>query len=852
MARKTTTSPTTIIPQDAPDQDLVKQQLQAQLSHILPGVLPQDNGPVMDASVDITGETGSKRKSEEEVLSIVNQYQERAKDYVRNKVMHRATKCMEYFFAQPEGDFKPTGEGRSDFVDTSVADTVYWLECPLVEAFCGTQKIVDFIARNSAQERSAEMTNAMVNHVWQQNDGYEVMRTWIRDALIAPGGIVKIFWEPDSKTEVTRYEGISDLEFGAIALEAMAGECQIIGHKEYQNPQLEELTTLQHGLAMVGANVQGEQAPALTQQIQQQAQAGANPMQIAANTQVDPNLPAISQMLHDVKIVRVPDGKKGSIRIINIPLEEFFVDPTARRIKDARYAAHARRMTISDLRVMGFDEDLLESIEDREDDPALTEYYLARNRMGEANAFDYANADRDASLREVLVVEAYLLMDYDGDGIAEWRKIMKAGNTILLNEPCDGNPFCVMTSVPIQHSLFGLSVAELAINVQKQNTQVMRSMIDNISHGSNAALWVDASKVDLTHVLDIGPGSIVPVDGNGNEAVGVVPNSSGDVASSIQLLELFDTIKQEHTGVQKLTRGNDADIVNETATGYLAMTDRSESRTKLIARHFAETGVKPGAIRIQKLLAEHPDEIMQVRMNGQTMEADPTDARNQYDLDVQVGLGTGDQSRTVAAMQQVLSLQMQALQQHTGMADLNLMYNTVERLLSALGVANVGEFVHKPTSPTPQLPPPQMSPDMQAQVQIQQQKAQADQQRQERQAQLDAMRITAQAKSDNEQRHMDFQLKMQLLEKQKEIEQLKAILAISAQREQAAFQAGVSPEAEQAMFAETFQSTEQAFSTALTGINMQMSGEMDNLMSTISNAPDPHAPDQAGQDSLEQ
>ncbi|MCI1046925.1 portal protein [Caballeronia zhejiangensis] len=838
MARKPTTGPTQIIPRPQPDQDAVQQQIMAQLSQMLPGVIPQDSGDVMSVSAD--EDKGSKRMDDQKLLSIVNQLEERGKSYVRSKPMHRATLCWEYFFHQPTGEFEVTENHRSDFVDSSVHDAVRWLECPLVEAFCGTQKIVDFSARNTAQEQSGEMINAMVNKVWQQNDGYEIMRSWIMDSLIQPAGIVKIYWKPDSEQRAERFLGLSDDEFGIIALAANAGECEVLEHNIYQNPQVGPLTVLQHGMAMVGANPTGMQAPPVTQQIQQGVQQGANPMQIAQNAQIDPNLPQISQTLHDVKVVYRPDGKKGSIKIENIPLEEFYVDPSAKKIKDAKYAAHARFATISELRAMGFDEDLLESIDDREDDPALTPLYLTRNQITEANAFDHDYSDQDPSMRRVLVVEAYLLIDYDGDGIAEWRKVIKAGNTILLNEPCDGNPFCVMTSLPVSHSMFGMSVAELAINIQKQNTHFVRSMSDNVSYGANATLWADTNAVDISNIIEAGPGSVIPVDSaNPASAIGVVPNSSGDVAAVAQMLELFDMIKQERTGVMKSVQSNDADMINDTATGYLKQIEQGEARTKLIMRNFAETGVKPAALRIQLLLGQHQNEFMQVRINGQTVEADPMDAHKQYDLDVQVGLGTGDKGRSVAALMQILQLQQQAMAQSTGMVDLNLVYNTVERLVSTLGMANPGEFVRKPPAPMPTPPQPQIPLEKQVDLQIQQQKAQAEQAMQERQAQLDELKIQAQAASDEKQMQMDYAMKMALLEKQKEIEQLKAILATSVQREQAAFQAGVAPQAEQAMFDETFQSTQQAYASKLTGINMHMSGKMDSLLNAVAGAPEP-------------
>jgi hypothetical protein len=81
---------------------------------------------------------------------------------------------------------------------------------------------------------------------------------------------------------------------------------------------------------------------------------------------------------------------------------------------------------------------------------------------------------------------------------------------------------------------------------------------------------------------------------------------------------------------------------------------------------------------------------------------------------------------------------------------------------------------------------------------------------------------------------------------------LKAILATSVQREQAALQAAVSPQAEQAMFDETFQSTEKAFASNLTSINMHMSGQMDSLLNAVASAPEPDGTPAGPQTGLQQ
>ncbi|MEX3840273.1 hypothetical protein [Paraburkholderia sp. BR10882] len=818
-----------------------------QMNQLLPGVLPQDEGPSIEVSAEKHGtdEDGKPLEplSDMDVIAILNVRSTRAREFIRDEISIRAMQSIEDYFAQPHGDYqRPDSPGRSHWVDSSVADTVNWLLPPLLDVFCGTDDVVNFTPRSAAQERSAEMTTAMVNHVWKvENCGYEIARTWIHDALWTPAGILKVYWEPDLAPTSDYHRGLTDLQYGLLALAAEAGEIAIIKHKQYENPDFSPLTVLQHGLAMATG-----QAPAIAPQLQQGAQQGANALQLAQNTQLDPNDPKISEFLHDVVIYKDVDHTKnsrGQVKLQNIPLEEFYFDPLARNVQDSTYCAHARRISISDLRAMGFDADLLDEISNTQFDPEMSPTFLARTQLQGSYAYSYFNNNVDPSMREVIVVESYIKMDYMQTGVAEWRKIIHCGNTILLNEAVDGNPFILLVANPIPHTAFGISPAEQARNAQLNQTQLMRALIDNVSLGANSRMFAVDGEVNLDDLLDSRPGGIVRV--KSPESVGVLQTTSGDVSSVTALIEVMDTMKQERTGVQKLTQGSDADIVNETATGYQAMTERSEQRIKLIARHFAETGFKPLALRIQKLLAQYQDEYMQIRVNGQLMEADPMDAANRYDVDVKVGLGTGDKSRELANLQQVLQLQQAALAQSTGMTNLNLVHNTVQKLVKAMGL-NPEEYFCAPPAPMPQPPQPQVPPQDQVKLQIAQQSAQAEQQRQERQAQLDAMRIQAQAQSDNQQAQLAHEREMQKLVAQQQIEREKLYLQAAIQREQAALQAMVDPQEEAAMFNETFSSTTRTLNDALTGINLKASGDYDKFLQAVVDAPEPSTPDETG------
>ena len=83
-------------------------------------------------------------------------------------------------------------------------------------------------------------------------------------------------------------------------------------------------------------------------------------------------------------------------------------------------------------------------------------------------------------MRRALYVESYIYADMDGDGIAERRRICSIGENydILLNEPAIHIPFATFMPDPEPHQFFGLSIADITMDVQKIKSMVLRSSLD--------------------------------------------------------------------------------------------------------------------------------------------------------------------------------------------------------------------------------------------------------------------------------------------------------------------------------------------------------------------------------------
>ena len=106
----------------------------------------------------------------------------------------------------------------------------------------------------------------------------------------------------------------------------------------------------------------------------------------------------------------------------------------------------------------------------------------------------------EEGLRTYWLYESFLKTDYDDDGITELRKICSVGNKILQNDAIDKIPFVSITPVKIPHKFFGLSVADLVMDLQLMKSTLMRNLMDNMynqNFGRYAVLEGQANLDDL-------------------------------------------------------------------------------------------------------------------------------------------------------------------------------------------------------------------------------------------------------------------------------------------------------------------------------------------------------------------
>jgi hypothetical protein len=370
---------------------------------------------------------------------------------------------------------------------------------------------------------------------------------------------------------------------------------------------------------------------------------------------------------------------------------------------------------------------------------------------------DYADLEdisSDESQRRVWVTECYMRVDYDGDGIAELRKICRAGNEILENEVVDLIPFVSICPVPEPHKFFGLSIADLAMEGQKTETALLRASLDNLYLEVNGRYFAVENQVNLDDLLSSRPGGVVRIKSQG--AVGRLDQGKGNVAEAMSMLEYMKGYNEDSTGWSRQSQGNDPSSLNkpETATKANIVSNKADMRVDLIARNFAEGFVELFKMML-KLVCQYQNKQVSIKLSGQWVDMDPREWRNQFDVSINVGLGVGNKDQQIAHLMALQNAQVQGMQ--IGIAKPENIYQSSLEMAKAMGFKSAEKFF---TEPDPNNPPPNPgAAEMQAKMQMHQAELQTKQQMQQAELQQNAQseQIKAQYEAQLEQARMRMQ-----------------------------------------------------------------------------------------------
>lgn len=590
-------------------------------------------------------------------------------------VQEERAKALEY--AKGKMDDVPALANRSKAVSTDVQDAVETVLPDLVEIFTGGEDVAAFTPTGEEDEEAATQETEYLNHiVFQKNPGFLNFYSAFKDALLVKTGVWRFWWEDAEEVTEERYEGKSAIEYGIM--------------REMPDIEIADVEEI-------------ELAPGVL-----------------------PGLPMPTpEKIYNFTVRQTK--QTGYARYRAVPPEDFAVARDTVWLPEATYCVARSRPRAQKLIEDGFDPKKVAMLPARphtRDEDAE----IARDVAGESEG-DTGEADN--LLREVEIYEHFLRVDADGDGKTEiWRVVTGADEKVLLEkEQCDQIEFAAITPYMTPHRFYGRSLADLLLEIQRIKTALLRMLLDSGYFAMNQRVEIAEQRMNENTISDYlrnEPG--VPIRSQTGDAV--KPIQAGNIGFDVAgALEYVSTMAEQRTGVVRNAQGLNPDTLHDTKGGMERLMTAAQRRIRMIARIFAETGVKDLYLGLHNLIRTHSSQSNVERLRGKWVPVDPTRWGNRSDMTIEVGLGSGGREQEIAFLRSVIEMQTQAIEMQGG-ADGPLVkpeniYAAIKRYCERGGIKAPELYFADPEQAEPQ--PPKPDPEMaKAQQSAQLEKYKAD------------------------------------------------------------------------------------------------------------------------------
>ena len=602
---------------------------------------------------------------EDELHGYVSTLLEDAINYCDELGNDRVTASKYYSGHLPKQD----DEGRSGVTDFSVRDTVHSILPSLMRVFFGTKKVMQFAPKGPEDVLPAEQCTDYINHLIleKQPNFFNTMMSVFKDALIRRTGVLKFWHEETEKVTTSTFTGLDEQQ-----IQILAGEDTV------ESVEMEQKDQTQEGVP-----------------------------------------------LFDVTLKR--RVKEGNIRIESLPGEEFLISRTSKSVEDADIVAHRSYKTISEVVSLGYDKNELEEFAGTEESFSNNQEYMNRH----ADNATRSHQNMEPNSRKILYCESFCKIDRDQDSYSELLRICTLGSAhkIVNVMPCDQIPFVLFTPDPQPHisAIAGASITDIIADIQRIKSAILRNVMDSLVMSVNPRLMVLEGQANMRDVLNTEVGSVIRARTPNAVSQLEMPFVGG---AALPILSMLDEIKSTRTGITKASQGMDSEnLQSATRLAVDSTVKAAHAHIEMIARIFAETGLKPLYKGILQLVCKFQDREKMARLNNQWVPIDPRHWDSDMDVAVDIPLGGGNDLEKMQFLTTVAQKQEQLLQQfgpENPIVNLRQYHATLSRMVQLAGFMDPSVFFTDPAQyQAPPQEPPQPSPE-EKYIQIQGQKAQSD------------------------------------------------------------------------------------------------------------------------------
>tara|TARA_R110000787_G_scaffold94746_3_gene197565 strand:+ start:920 stop:3157 length:2238 start_codon:yes stop_codon:yes gene_type:complete len=509
---------------------------------------------------------------------------------------------------QPVGHLTP--QGVSKIVSSDTVEAIEGYSAVLSELLLNNKKLARFIPYSQSPKgvHAARVASDIVNYcIFKKNKGWEIINSWMKAALLWKNAAV--VWEYVEDYEYT-FEEYEEITAEALDMLLADSEVEVVG----------DLYSNEGGL------------------------------------------------YEDVRVKRTKN--KSGIKIRNIEPESFIISQGADSIENADFVGVQSEMTRSEIR-----KQYPEQADNVDWDSTDHDYSFAsainnektarRTSVGLSNYSFGANNTSEAN-QTATVLECWLRVDRDGDGIAELKRFITVGGNILVEEDVECVQIAELKPFDIPHEWAGLSMADMTRPSTLASTAILRGFVENTYLTNYSPKLADPNVVDFSALQNMKPKQIVPTNGNPALAVKNMPPEALSTGT-VPLLEFLQKHKEQANGLSKAAQGlNDTLYVSGNSEQKVsAVQSAAQTRIQHIARRFMETGLATlceGVYRTMKL-EMRTNEMDYYDRNDLYQTIDVKELPDTLMLQVEADVGDASNNSILSKMQMIGTQVMPALMQ---------------------------------------------------------------------------------------------------------------------------------------------------------------------------------------------
>ena len=602
---------------------------------------------------------------------------------------------LDYYFGRLPAlkGSKAKDPNASQFVSQDVMDGIEATVSEIMPTFT-TDEIAFYEPENERDEDTARAETQLVNYLFfEEYDGYILLQTALKDALLHRNCTAKAYWDERAYVEFDTYEDVPEMALAQV-LQPNAEDQEVeVVHQEITK----EADTEQADMIALAAEVDPDaahaamQAPDAAQEVQQAMMA--------------------AQAEYTIKVKRTT--KIGKPVVMSVPPENAVVagDHNTPFLHNCRFSSHEMMETKSSLIEQGYDKDIVDNLSS--DVTSLQS--LSRSR----NTKDLDNSTSHESTKLIRVYECYILIDFDGDGIAERRKVVIAGNTLLSNEEWSSVSMVGGVALIVPHKYQGVSLFDRLKGIQDSKTPVVRAIVDGTQLSSNPRVGAITGEVNLDDLLTSRTGGVVRM--SSVNSVVDLPNPEVP-QSSYSMLAYMDNSRSERGGSAIGTASQAQQISGDTAHGIERVMSAMELNNALIGRTLGETFVRGIFIELHNIIRENHTGELSAKIGGRWVTTVPKEWKKRTKVTVQVGSSHAERARQSGVIKEVIGVQKELAVTGSVMYNEEKMYTAITDAVNLGGVKNPERYFDDPKS-----------------EEAKQKKQQSDQQKQEMQQKEDMM-----------------------------------------------------------------------------------------------------------------